>query len=111
MLVGALVVFLALGVIQLALVLHVRNTLMACASEGAHVGALADRDTDDAEARAGALARGALGRDVVVRAEETETAGAVVLEVTVTTPGPALGLWGAGTISVTAHAIEESPRA
>jgi len=105
------VVVLALGVIQLVLVLHVRNTIMACASDGAHVGALADRGIADAEARAGALARSALGRDVVVHAEEIESGGAVVVEVTVTTAVPVLGPWGSGTMTVTAHALEESRRA
>lgn len=84
---------------------------MACASEGAHVGALADRGVTEAQARAASLARAALGRDVTARAEEVDMGGAIVVEVTVATPVPVLGLWGSGTMAVTAHAIEESPRA
>jgi hypothetical protein len=84
---------------------------MACASDGAHVGALADRGLADAEARAASLARAALGRDVAVTAEEVDSGGAVVVQVTVTTAVPVLGLWGSGSMTVTAHALEESPRA
>ena len=33
-----------------------------------------------------------------------------VVEVTLSAPVPVLGLWGAGTMSVTAHAIAEAER-
>ena len=51
-LVGALLTLVFVGVVQLAVVLHVRNTLVDCASEGARFGALADRTPDDGAARA-----------------------------------------------------------
>ncbi|MGC4174648.1 TadE/TadG family type IV pilus assembly protein [Demequina sp.] len=108
-LVGALLVLLAAGLFQLALTLHVRNILLSSASEGAHVGALADLSPADGAARASDLARAALGGlDVVGSARAVPTAGGEVVEVTLAAPVPVLGLWGAGSMSVTAHAIEEA---
>jgi len=46
-----LLVLIAVTLIQLALVLHVRNTLIDAASNGAHYGALANRSTADAHER------------------------------------------------------------
>ena len=51
-LVGALVTLVFVAVVQLAVVLHVRNTLIDCASDGARAGALADRDPRAGAARA-----------------------------------------------------------
>jgi len=108
-LVGALLVFVACGLFQLALTLHVRNILVSSASEGAHIGALADRDPADGAARAEQLARAALG-NVSVDASATlvpQGDGHVVV-VRLEAPVPVLGLWGVGTISASAHAIDES---
>lgn len=46
-----LLVLIAMTLVQLALVLHVRNTLIDAASNGAHYGALANRSASDAEGR------------------------------------------------------------
>ena len=109
-LVGALVVVLATGLLQLALTLHVRNIMASCASEGAHVGALAVREPADGEARAVQLAEAALGgRTITATSREVTDSGTTVVEITLTTSVPMLGLWGGGTMSATAHAIEESP--
>lgn len=43
MLIGALTTVLFAGVVQLAVALHVRATLVDCAAEGARYGSLADR--------------------------------------------------------------------
>ena len=106
-LVGALLVVLAVGLFQLTLTLHVRNIMLSSASEGAHVGALADLTPSDGAARASQLAAAALGGQEVLATARTVDGGEVV-EVTLTAPVPVLGLWGAGTMSVTAHAIEEA---
>ena len=107
-LVGALLAVLAAGLFQLALTLHVRNILLSSASEGAHVGALADRQPADGAARASALATAALGgREVVATAHEAPSGSGTVVVVTLSSPVPVLGLWGAGAVSVTAHAIGE----
>lgn len=105
---GALVVALALGVLQLALTLHVRNTLVSCASEGAHTAALADRGPADGARRALELASAALpGRHVEATATTVSSDGAVLVAVTLTSPAPVVGLWGMGRVEVTAHAIDE----
>ena len=48
-LVGGLLTMFFLAVIQLTLLLHVRNTLIDAASSGARYGTLADRNAADAE--------------------------------------------------------------
>jgi len=107
-LVGALIVVLATGLLQLAVTLHVRNILVSCASEGAHTAALADLDLADGASRATQLAEAALGgREVEATARHVMEGDATLVEVTLTTAVPVLGLWGAGSMSVPAHAIEE----
>jgi hypothetical protein len=103
---------LVLGIIQVALVLHVRNTLAAAASEGARQaatagtgpgggiattreqidGAISGRFADDVTARS-VMVDGARGVEIVVRAEV-----------------PALGLFGpAVELEVSGFAVEELP--
>ncbi len=106
-LVGALLVVLAAGLFQLTLTLHVRNIMLSSASEGAHVGALADLTPADGADRALQMARTALGgMDISATAQSVDDGD--VVEVTLTAPVPVLGLFGAGSMSVTAHAIEEA---
>src|SRR6478752_958779 len=62
-LVGGLLTFFFLAIIQLALVLHVRNTLIDAAASGARYGTLADRGADDARRRTGELIGTALSND------------------------------------------------
>jgi Flp pilus assembly protein TadG len=62
-LVGALLTFLTLGVLQLALALHVRNTVLDAAAEGARYGALADNEPADALPRTVELISTAVGPD------------------------------------------------
>lgn len=63
-LVGSLVVFLFLGVLQLALLLHMRNVVVASASEAARTAANADRDCVDGARRFDELLRSALSSRV-----------------------------------------------
>lgn len=101
-----------LGVLQVALVLFVRNTLTAAASEGARYAATLDRGPSDGAARtrsqiSGALA-GRYAQDVTAR--EVTIDGAPAVEVTVHVVVPALGLGGpAVSLDVSGHAIEEQP--
>lgn len=108
-LVATLLLVVAAGVFQIALTLHVRNILLSSASEGAHVGALADASPRDGAERARAMAQESLGgREVHASARETGSAGNATVEVTLTAAVPVLGLFGVGAITVTAHAPEES---
>lgn len=110
-LVGALVTVLLAGVLQLALVMHVRSTLIDCAAEGARYGALLGSSPTAGAARTRDLIGRALSapyaRDVTPRV--TTLAGAPVLEITVTAPLPVVGLLGpSGTLSVSGRALVES---
>ena len=101
---------LVLGIAQVALVLHVRNTLTAAASEGARYAATIDRPVSAgvsrtreqiAEAVAGRFARQVTARAVTV-------SGAPGVEVDVVADVPPLGLWGpAVRLRVAGHAVKE----
>jgi Flp pilus assembly protein TadG len=110
-LVVVVLVPLFLGIVQVALVLHVRNTLAAAASEGARYAATVDRPAEAGAARtreqiAGALAA-RFARRVVARS--TTVQGAPGVEVDVTADVPPLGIWGpAVRITVSGHAVEET---
>jgi Flp pilus assembly protein TadG len=111
-LVLAVLVPLFLGILQLALVLLVRNTLIAAASEGARYAATLDRDESDGVARTRAQIDGALAAKYAedVDARPILIDGAPGIEVTVHAVVPALGLGGPGiSLTVTGHAIEEGP--
>jgi len=109
-LVMVLLVPLVLGVIQLGLVLHVRNTLAAAASEGARYGATLDRGPADAAARTQASIAEAItaryASRVSARSDVVAGVEGVVVEVHATVP--ALGLFGPGVeLSVEGHAVKE----
>jgi len=101
-----------LGVLQVALVLFVRNTVTAAASEGARYAATLDRGPAAGAARtrsrisgvlAGRYAHGVTARQVVLD-------GAPAVEVTVHVVVPALGVGGPGVaFDVSGHAVEEQP--
>jgi len=99
-----------LGILQLALVLLVRNTLAAAASEGARYAATLDRSPDDGAARTRAPIEGALAAKFAedVRAGPVMVDGAPGVEVVVHVVVPALAIGGpAVELTVTGHAIEE----
>jgi hypothetical protein len=111
-LVMAVLIPVVLGIVQLALVLFVRNTLASAASEGARVAATADRGPADGAAFTRAQIRGALAERFAdgVEARPAYVGGAAGVEVTVHARVPALGLGGpAVELEVTGHAVEEAP--
>ena len=100
-----------LGILQLALVLHVRNTLTAAASDGARYAATVDRSPADGAVHTRGQIAGALSERFAreVTARQTSVDGAAAVEVTVVADVPALGLWGpAVRLRVEGHATEES---
>ena len=108
--VGALLTVLTLSVLQLGLALHVRNTVLDAAAEGARYGALADNTGDDAVARTRDLITTAIGagyaRDVSVGVVDYR--GHPAVEVRVRTPLPLIGLVGLDDgLEVTGHAAVE----
>jgi hypothetical protein len=103
---------LVLGIIQVGLVLLVRNTLASAASEGARLAATADRGPSDGVALTreqidGAIS-GRFAQDVTVRRVMID--GAPHIEISVRAEVPALGLFGpAIELEVSGSAVEESP--
>ncbi|WP_051478651.1 TadE/TadG family type IV pilus assembly protein [Arthrobacter sp. H5] len=107
-LVGALLTVVFIAIIQLALVLHVRNSLIDAASSGARYGTLADRTPGDAAARTSSLISGSLNsgfaQDITVGT--TNVDGIELLRVTVRAPLPVIGLIGpGGAMEVSGHAV------
>ncbi len=103
-----LVVFLGLGVMQMALALHVRNTLIEAAAEGARLAARSDTSLSDGTARAESLAHASLGGiDAQATAQTGILAGADTVVVTLTAPIPLIGLWGPAQTTVQGTALAE----
>ena len=114
-LVGGLLTLLFLSIVQLGLVVHVRNTLIDCAAEGARYGARAGRAPADGIARtrelvAQELSAGYAARLSEVSAGVVERSGVLAVEVRVRAPLPLVGLVGpSGEVSVQGHAFAEQP--
>ena len=111
-LVMVLLIPIFLGVLQVALVLHVRNTLASAASEGARYAATLDRSPADGAARTRRQISGALsGRYAQqVSGQDTVLDGAPAVRVSVLAEVPALGIAGpAVRVQVSGHAVEEEP--
>ncbi len=111
-LVGVLLTFLFLALVQLGLALHVRNTLVASAAEGARYGANADRDPAAGAAVTRQLIRDSLAdsfADGVTAGVETVD-GMQTVYVQVQATLPVVGLLGPPrAIRVRGHALEEAP--
>jgi hypothetical protein len=101
---------LVLGILQLALVLHVRNTLASAAAEGARHAAVAGSSAPAGRAKVQALVDGALSPELVrsVAVRPALVGGAPGYEAVVEADVSVLGLGGPGVhIRVTGHAIAE----
>ncbi|MBD8044223.1 pilus assembly protein [Arthrobacter sp. Sa2BUA2] len=106
-LIGALLTVIVVAVIQLALVLHVRNTLIDAAASGARYGTLADRSPQDGVERTRSLISGTLSPGFADDVSYTRMGdgAAALLQIRVTAPLPVIGLLGpSGGIEVTGHA-------
>lgn len=110
-LVGVLLTVLALAVVQLALALHVRNTLLDAAAEGARYAALAGSSASDGVARTQDLIGAAISAEYAqdVAAAHSSIDGVQVVAVTVRATLPVIGLLGVERgLEVTGHAAVES---
>ncbi|MFW6187741.1 MAG: TadE/TadG family type IV pilus assembly protein [Actinomycetota bacterium] len=107
-LVAGLVALIFAGTLQLALALHVRNTLIDAAAAGARYGTLADRSPEDGAERTRRIVTGALGPRY---AQDVTAAPAAVgevrtLEVRVVSPLPVVALFGPPeSLEVCGHAV------
>jgi len=108
-LVAPLVLVIALAVVQLALAMHIRTTLVAAAAEGARVAAAADRGPHDGVVKTREVLADNLAGSVVdsVTAYSERRGGVVVVSVEIRGRLPLFGLLGPDTLEVTGHAVEE----
>jgi Flp pilus assembly protein TadG len=109
-LVSSLLVVLFLAILQVGVALHVRNTLVAAAAEGARYGAAADRSAVDGAAKTreiiGASLPGSYAVDVTSGYQIIGGLDTVVVQVRA--PLPLLGLVGpVGDLVVRGHALVE----
>lgn len=110
---GFLLVPLFLGIVQLGLVLHMRNVVAASAAEAARTAANADRLPRDGEVRAREFVGDALSSDVAEALsydgrQTRDASGVVVVEVRVRGPLPLTFLpFGSVSVDVVGHAVKE----
>lgn len=107
MLVAALVVAVALGVLQIVLASHVRSTLTACASQGARVAAVARQGDDAGAVRAVACAESSLGIAPTVTVEHLPVGGRAGVRITLDASVPVLALWDGGRVEAGGRALLE----
>jgi hypothetical protein len=109
-LVAVLTVTIFLAVLQVGLAVHVRNTLVAAAAEGARYGASAGRTPSDAARQTSAVITTSLPAAYAeqVSAGYETVEGVPTVVVRVRAPLPVLGLAGpGGDLVVAAHALAE----
>lgn len=110
-LVSVLAVALFLAVVQLGMSLHIRNTLVSAAGEGARFAAAADRYPEDGAEHTRGLIRQTLPDSYAdqVSSRYVVVGGVRTVEVEVRADLPVLGWLGpAGGLRVAGHAMEES---
>lgn len=95
-LVASLLALVLAGTLQVGLVIHVRNTVIDSAIAGARQAGLADQSASDGRRLTAELVTASLGERyaeaITVRSEQRD--GVEIVEVSVRTPLPVLGLWG-----------------
>lgn len=104
----ALLTAVFVSVLQLALVLHVRNTLMDAAAAGARYGALADRTAADGAQRTRSIVSDSLSPSFAenVSAQTFQVAGADGVRIVIDTSFPLMGfLPVAGDLTVRGEAL------
>jgi Flp pilus assembly protein TadG len=109
-LVSVVLVPLFFGVLQLALVWHVKTTLTSAASEGARYGASYNRTALDGQQRTAATVDEVFGADFADEVSTREVAidGQAVVEVSVRAQVPVLAFWGPTiTVEAQGHAVKE----
>jgi Flp pilus assembly protein TadG len=109
-LVSVVLVPLFFGVLQVALIWHVKTTLTSAASEGAHYGATYNRTAADGGRQTRATIQDVFGSGFSdrVSAHDTSVDGQPAVEVDVRAHVPVLAFWGPTvTIDVSGHAVKE----
>ncbi len=109
-LVAVVLVPLFFAILQLALIWHVKSTLTAAASQGAHYGASYQHSPAQGAARTRGIIDQTFGTDFRdrVTARATGVGGQAGVEVEVIARVPVLVLWGPTvSVSVSGHAVKE----
>ena len=99
----------ALAVLQLALILHVRATVAAAAAEGARAAAQSGADATAGMRRTRAVLEGNMAAEAVesIDVQRELHDGVLVVRVQVRTRLPLLGMLGPTSMQVDGHALQE----
>lgn len=98
------------GILQLAVIWHVKTTLTSAASEGARHGAMYNRSAPDGGQRTSAVIDDVFGRDFAdrVSSRDISLGGQPAVAVGVVADVPVLAFWGPTVrLEVTGHAVKE----
>ena len=108
-LVAPLLIAVALAILQVILVMHVRTVLTSAAAEGARAAALAGADPRAGERRARAIIDETIASDSVERivVRRQMAGGATIMALDIEARLPLLGLLGTTVIHVRGHSLQE----
>lgn len=108
-LVAPLLIAVALAILQVVLVMHVRTVLTSAAAEGARAAALAGADPRAGERRARAIIDETIASESVERivVRRQMAGGATIMALDIEARLPLLGLLGPTVIHVRGHSLQE----
>jgi Flp pilus assembly protein TadG len=108
-LIAPLALIVMLGVLQLALAMHVRSTIISAAAEGARIAAMMGTDLQAGEQRTREiLASNMAGTAVTaIQAKQASRDGLNVITVDVTADLPLIGFFGPQQMTYTGSALDE----
>ena len=108
-LVAPLLIAVALAILQVILVMHVRTVLTSAAAEGARAAALAGADPRAGERRARAIIDETIASDSVERivVRRQMAGGTTIMALDIEARLPLLGLLGPTVIHVRGHSLQE----
>ena len=108
-LVAPLLIAVALAILQVILVMHVRTVLTSAAAEGARAAALAGADPRAGERRARAIIDETIASDSVERivVHRQMAGGATIMALDIEARLPLLGLLGPTVMHVRGHSLQE----
>ena len=108
-LVAPLLIAVALAILQVILVMHVRTVLTSAAAEGARAAALSGADPRAGERRARAIIDETIASDSVERivVRRQMAGGATIMALDIEARLPLLGLLGPTVIHVRGHSLQE----
>ncbi len=107
--VAPLLIAVALAVLQIILVMHVRTVLISAAAEGARAAALADSNLASGERRARAIIDESIAASAVERIEvhPVMSGGVMMMAVSIDARLPLIGLLGPTAMHVQGHSLQE----